>query len=208
MELGILLLRVTVGLTLAAHGAQKLLGWFGGYGIAGTAGWLESVGVRPGRRHAILAGVTEIGGGVLLAIGLATPLAAAIVASVMIVAAAIAHVKNGFFITSGGYEYNVVLGVAALAVAFTGPGALSIDALFGYSEGGVVPGLSALAIAVIGATGQLASRRLPQAVPAAGCSRPWRACIPAAPGIHASTARIRPRSWRVEPRAARSRLSP
>jgi putative oxidoreductase len=168
MELGILLLRVTVGLTLAAHGTQKLLGWFGGYGIAGTAGWLESVGFRPGRRHAILAGITEIGGGLLLAIGLATPLAAAIVASVMIVAAAVAHLKNGFFITSGGYEYNVILGVAALSVAFTGPGAISADALFGYAEGGVVPGLAALAIAVVGATGQLASRRLPEAVPSAG----------------------------------------
>jgi putative oxidoreductase len=168
MELGILLLRVTVGLTLAAHGTQKLLGWFGGYGIAGTAGWLESVGFRPGRRHAILAGITEIGGGLLLAIGLATPLAAAIVASVMIVAAAVAHFKNGFFITSGGYEYNVILGVAALSVAFTGPGAISVDALFGYGEGGVVPGVAALVIAVVGAAGQLASRRLPEAVPAAG----------------------------------------
>ena len=168
MELGLLLIRLTVGLTLAAHGAQKLLGWFGGYGIAGTAGWLESVGFRPGRRHAVLAGLTEVGGGMLLAIGLATPLGAAIVASVMIVAAAIAHVKNGFFITAGGFEYNVVLGVAALAIAFTGPGALSVDALFGYAEGGVVPGVAALGIAVVGAAGQLASRRLPEAAPVAG----------------------------------------
>jgi putative oxidoreductase len=168
MELGLFLLRITVGLTLAAHGAQKLLGWFGGYGIAGTAGWLESVGFRPGRVHAILAGVTEIGGGLLLAIGLATPLGAAIVASVMIVAGAIVHLKNGFFITGGGVEYNVVLGVAALAIAFTGPGALSIDALLGHADGGVVPGLAALAIAIVGAAGQLASRRLPQASPVAG----------------------------------------
>jgi putative oxidoreductase len=157
MELGLFLLRITVGLTLAAHGAQKLLGWFGGYGIAGTAGWLESVGFRPGRRHAILAGVTEIGGGLLLAIGLATPLAAAIVASVMF-----------FFVTSGGVEYNVVLGVAALAIAFTGPGALSIDALFGYADGGVLPGVAALVVAVVGAAGQLASRQLPQSAPVAG----------------------------------------
>jgi putative oxidoreductase len=168
MELGLFLLRITVGLTLAAHGAQKLLGWFGGYGIAGTAGWLESVGFRPGRRHAILAGVTEIGGGLLLAIGLATPLAAAIVASVMIVAAVIVHLKNGFFVTSGGVEYNVVLGVAALAIAFTGPGALSIDALFGYADGGVLPGVAALVVAVVGAAGQLASRQLPQSAPVAG----------------------------------------
>jgi putative oxidoreductase len=168
MELGLLLIRLTVGLTLAAHGSQKLLGWFGGHGLAGTAGWLESVGFRPGRRHAILAGLTEIGGGVLLAIGLATPLGAAIVASVMIVAAAIVHFRNGFFLTGGGYEYNLVLGVAALALAFTGPGAISIDALFGYAEGGVVPGLAAVGIAVIGAAGQLASRRLPEAAAVAG----------------------------------------
>ena len=168
MELGLFLLRITIGLTLAAHGAQKLFGWFGGYGVAGTAGWMESVGFRPGRRHAILAGLTEFGGGVLFAIGLATPLAAAIVASVMIVAAVIVHLKGGFFGTNGGYEYNLVLGVGALAVAFTGPGALSIDALFGYAAGGVVPGLAALVIAGVGAAGQLASRRLPEAAPVAG----------------------------------------
>jgi putative oxidoreductase len=168
MELGLFLLRITVGLTLAAHGAQKLFGWFGGYGLTGTAGWLESVGFRPGRVHALMAGLVELGGGLLLAIGLATPLGAALVASVMIVAAAIAHFKNGFFVTSGGFEYNLVLGVAALAVAFTGPGAFSVDASLGYAEGGVVPGLAALGIAVIGAAGQLASRRLPEAAPVAG----------------------------------------
>src|SRR5687768_59577 len=97
MDLGLFLLRLTVGLTLAAHGAQKLLGWFGGYGVAGTAQWLESVGFYPGRRHAVLAGLVEIGGGLLLAFGAASPLAAAIVASVMVVAAVTAHLKNGFF---------------------------------------------------------------------------------------------------------------
>jgi putative oxidoreductase len=162
MELGILLLRVTVGLTLAAHGAQKLFGWFGGYGLTGTAGWLESVGFRPGRVHALMAGLVEVGGGLLLALGAATPLGAALVVSVMIVAAVIAHVKNGFFITSGGYEYNVVLGASALAIAFTGPGALSVDGALGYATGGVVPGAAALGIAVVGAVLQLGSRRLPQ----------------------------------------------
>ena len=162
MGLGILLIRFVVGLTLAAHGAQKLFGWFGGYGLAGTAQWLESVGFRPGRRHALMAGSVEVAGGVLLALGAATPLAAAIVASVMIVAAATAHVKNGFFVTSGGYEYNLVLGVAGLAVSFTGPGALSIDALLGLASGGLVPGLAAAVIAVVGAALQLASRRVAQ----------------------------------------------
>src|SRR5687767_10956160 len=132
MEIGLLLLRLTIGFTLAAHGAQKLFGWFGGYGLAATGHAMESLGFHPGRRHAFMAGLVETGGGVLLALGLLTPLGAALAASVMIVAAVTAHVRNGFFITSGGYEYNLVLGVAALALAFTGPGAVSIDALAGY----------------------------------------------------------------------------
>ena len=160
MDLGILLIRNVVGLTLAAHGAQKLFGWFGGYGLAGTAQWLESVGFRPGRRHAALAGLTEVGGGLLLAFGAATPFAAALIASVMVVAAVTAHLKNGFFVSDGGYEYNVVLGVVALAVAFTGPGAISIDGLLGYGTGGVLSGAAAIVIAILGAALQLGSRRV------------------------------------------------
>ncbi len=160
MDLGILLIRSVVGLTLAAHGAQKLLGWFGGYGLAGTAQWLESVGFRPGRRHAVMAGLVEIGGGLLFAAGAVTPIAAALIASVMVVAAVTAHLNNGFFITSGGYEYNVVLGAAALAVAFTGPGAISVDGLLGYGAGGVLSGAAALVIAIAGAALQLGSRRV------------------------------------------------
>ena len=163
MDVGILLIRVTVGLTLAAHGAQKLFGWFGGYGLTGTAGWLESVGFRPGRVHALMAGLVEVGGGLMLAPGAATPIGAALVASVMIVAAVTAHLKNGFFLSSGGYEYNLVLGVAAIAIAFTGAGAWSIDALAGFQTGGGTWGLAALAIALVGATFQLASRRQPAA---------------------------------------------
>ena len=158
MEIGILLLRVTVGLTLAAHGAQKALGWYGGYGPTATGQFFESLGFRPGRRHALLAGWSEIFGGVLLAIGLLTPLAAAIAAAVMIVAAALVHWKNGFFSTGGGYEYNLLLGVAALAVAFTGPGAISVDYLAGLETSGVTWGLAATAVAALGAIGQLAQR--------------------------------------------------
>ena len=158
MDLGLFLLRLTVGLTLAAHGAQKF-GWLGGYGLAGTGQWLESVGFHPGRRHAVLAGLVEIGGGLLLAFGAATPLGAALVASVMVVAAVTAHVKNGFFATGGGFEYNLVLGVAGLALAFTGPGAWSSDARVGYAAGGGVWGLAAVVVGVGGAAIQLAGRR-------------------------------------------------
>jgi putative oxidoreductase len=107
----------------------------------------------------MLAGATELVGGVLLAIGMLTPLGAALVASVMLVAALSVHARNGFFVTAGGYEYNLVLGVAALAVAFTGPGTLSIDALLHESFGGTAWGIGAAVVAVLGAFGQLAQRR-------------------------------------------------
>jgi len=160
MEIGLLLLRVTVGLTMAAHGSQKLFGWFGGYGLEKTGHAFESLGYHPGKRHALMAGLVEFGGGLLLALGLLTPIGAALVASVMVVAAITAHVKQGFFIMSGGYEYNLVLGVAAAALAFTGPGVLSIDALLGLSLSGTAWGIGALLVGVLGAAGQLAQRRV------------------------------------------------
>lgn len=159
MDIGLLLLRLTVGLTLAAHGTQKLFGWFGGPGLDATGKGLATLGFHPGRRHALMAGLVEAGGGLLLALGLLTPVAAAVVFSVMLVAAVSAHLKQGFFITSGGYEYTLVLGVAGLTVAFTGPGALSVDALFGYSAGGAAWGVAALFIGLAGGAVQLAQRR-------------------------------------------------
>ena len=159
MEIGILLLRLTVGLTLAAHGAQKVFGWFGGYGPDGTGQYLESLGFKPGRRYALAAGWTEILGGLLLAIGFITPLGASLGASVMLVAALTVHRQNGFFVTSNGYEYNLVLGVVALAVAFTGPAAFSVDHALGLSVSGVTWGVAAAAVAIIGALIQLALRR-------------------------------------------------
>ena len=122
MATGLLLLRLTLGFTLAAHGAQKLFGWFGGLGLNGTGEGLAALGFHPGRRHAFAAGAVETAGGLLLALGLLTPLAAALSLSVMVVAAVSVHMKNGFFITKNGVEYNLVFGVAALTLAFTGPG--------------------------------------------------------------------------------------
>ena len=166
MNEGLLLLRVVVGVTLAAHGAQKLFGWFGGPGLDGTARGLEMLGFRPGRRHAALAGLVEIGAGLLLAFGLFTPIAAALVSSVMVVAALSAHVKQGFFVTSGGFEYNLVLGAAGLTFAFTGPGRFSLDAATGLAADGAFWGLAALLGAVVGAAVQLAQRRPAQTVEA------------------------------------------
>ena len=161
MDIGILLLRLAVGLTLAAHGTQKLFGWFGGGGLDKTGEGFEMLGFHPGRRHALAAGLVEVSAGVLLAAGLLTPVAAMLVGSLMLVAAISVHVKQGFFITSGGYEYNLVLGIAGLSLAFTGAGALSADALLGFDLSGVLWGIGASLLAVLGAAVQLAQRRTP-----------------------------------------------
>jgi putative oxidoreductase len=122
---GLLLLRVVVGVSLAAHGYNK---FFGGGRIPGTAGWFDSMGMKPnGRIHAILAATTELGAGLLFAAGLLTPLAAAGFVGLMIVAGWTVHRENGFFIVKSGWEYNLVLGAVAVGVAMAGPGRYSLD---------------------------------------------------------------------------------
>jgi len=159
MSIGLLILRLVVGLSLAAHGAQKLFGWFGGYGIAGTGQFLEQMGFRPGRLHAAQAGLAELLGGLFLAAGFLTPAAAAAVVAVMLVAAVSVHIKSGFFAQGGGYEYTLVLGGAALALAFTGPGAISLDRALGISWSGETWGLAALAAGLIGGAVPLIARK-------------------------------------------------
>jgi len=162
MSVGLLILRLVVGLGLAAHGAQKLLGWFGGYGIAGTGQYFEQqLGFRPGRLYALQAGLAEALGGLFLAAGFLTPAAAAAVVGVMLVAAVSAHLKAGFFAHSGGYEYTLVLAAAAVALAFTGPGTLSLDHALGISWAGEKWGLGALAAGLIGGAVPLLARRQP-----------------------------------------------
>ena len=135
MSFGLLIIRLVVGLTLAAHGAQKLFGWFGGAGLAGTAQLFEKLGFRPARAYALLAGLAETCGGMLLAAGLITPAGSAAIVAVMMVAVSALHLQNGFFAHKGGWEYNLVLAASALGVAFAGPGALSLDAVLGLSWG-------------------------------------------------------------------------
>src|SRR5438105_15825797 len=106
MEIALLVLRLVVGLAFAAHGAQKLFGIFGGHGLSGTAGFFEAIGLRPGRLHAWAAGNAEFFGGLLIALGLLTPLAAAALIAVMTAAVLSVHVRNGFFVTNNGFEYN------------------------------------------------------------------------------------------------------
>ncbi|MEU6475509.1 DoxX family membrane protein [Streptomyces sp. NPDC047017] len=139
-DLGLLLLRLGTGGVLAAHGAQKLLGWFGGAGLEGTGRFMESVGYRPGKASAMAAGVAEAGGGLLLALGLATPAAGAAAAGAMAGAAAV-HTPHGFFAQSGGYEYAASLGLTTCGLAVSGPGRLSLDHALGHAvnRGWMVP---------------------------------------------------------------------
>lgn len=125
-----LILRVPVGLILAAHGAQKLFGWFGGYGLEGTANWLASIGLEPGYLMALLAGGAEFFGGLALVLGLLTRPAALVAAFTMLVAIFSVHIGNGLFMSNNGYEYALTLFVVSLALAIQGAGRFAVDNLF------------------------------------------------------------------------------
>jgi putative oxidoreductase len=161
MDGGLLLIRAVLGGIMAAHGAQKLFGWFGGFGVAGTAGWLESMGFKQARLHASVNGLAEFGGGLFLALGLLTPLGAAAVAGVMFVAIATVHWSNGFFNSSGGYEFNLLIAATSIALAMTGPGSISIDSLAGWNLAGPEWGLAVLGASAIAAGSVLAMRKAP-----------------------------------------------
>jgi len=134
MSYGLLLLRVVVGLTMAAHGSQKLFGWFEGPRLAGVKAMLGNFGFRLPALMALALGLTEFGGGTLFALGLLTPLAALGIVVVMLNAVALVHFKNGFWAGKGGYEFNLVLLSVAVAVAATGPGRFSIDRALGWDD--------------------------------------------------------------------------
>ena len=159
MDIGILLLRVVIGLFFAGHGAQKLFGWFEGHGLEGTGGFFDKLGYRPGKVFAVIAGASELCGGVLLVLGLLTPLAAAAIIGVMLNAAVAVHAKNGPWITNGGWEYTAILATAAAAIAFAGPGAVSLDYAFGVYEDGFAAGLSAIALGLLAGLMTTAYRR-------------------------------------------------
>ena len=149
MDTGVFLLRIVIGLFFAGHGAQKLFGWFGGHGIEGTGGFFHQLGYRPGRAFATVAGLSELFGGVLLALGLFTPLAAAAIIGVMFNAVAAVHGKNGPWVTDGGWEYPAVLATAVAAIAFIGPGAASLDNALDLYVDGVAAGAVAIALGVV-----------------------------------------------------------
>ncbi len=150
MKLGVTVLRAAVGGAFFAHGAQKLFGWFGGHGLEGTGQAFDQMGLRPGRRTALSAGAAETGGGALIATGLFTPLGTAAVVGVMDQAVRTVHLDKGFFASDGGYEYNLVLTAAAVALADAGPGPISLDRALGTGRSGPFWALAALAAGLAG----------------------------------------------------------
>ncbi len=191
MKLGRLLLRFVVGGFFIGHGTQKLFGWFGGNGLKGTAEGFEQLGLKPARAHATAAGMAEAGGGALLLAGLETPLAAAAITATMITAIRTVHLKNGPWASKGGYEYNVVLIAAALALAELGPGPLSLDAALGHERSGTGWALAAAGAGALGALGAQLTTKLQPGVEAfqkAGVGAPPVAApAPVAPSEHPAT---------------------
>jgi putative oxidoreductase len=169
MVLGLLVARLIIGIAMAAHGAQKAFGWFGGYGFKATGGFFDSLGFRPGLVFAALAVGSEIAGGLLTAAGLFGPVGPALIVLVMIVAAGTAHFKNGFFAQNQGYELNAIYSAAAIALAFAGPGALSLDYVIGLGDhfSGLTDWIAIVAAAVIAFINLELRKTEPAASPAA-----------------------------------------
>ena len=155
LDLGLLVLRLGVGVPFALHGFQKLFGWFGGGGFRGTAGWFASLGFGDGRMATLMAGAGEVVGGLGLATGLLTPFAAAAVAGTMTTAAFVNNAEHGFWSVAKGWELNGYLIVVAAALAVTGPGAVSLDALLDVPErlGMTLDGVVGAVVVAVGATG-------------------------------------------------------
>lgn len=167
MEVGLLVLRVVVGAFFIGHGSQKLFGWFGGHGLPATGRAFEGMRLRPGRMTAALAGASELIGGLLLALGLLTPLAAALLIATMTLAIAIVHWRHGPWVAEGGWEYSVVLIAVAFAVTAVGPGKYSLDRALELDLAGLDWALIALGAGVVSALVVAAAARV-QAADRAG----------------------------------------
>jgi putative oxidoreductase len=152
MRFGIAILRAVIGGLFIGHGTQKLKGWFGGYGIEGTGGWMESVGLFPGKHHATAGGLAETAGGALLVAGLATPAATAALTSSMTVATLKVHGPNGVWGQNNGYELPLVMTAALFAITASGPGSLALD----RREWGTAWALAALGAGIAGGLGAIA----------------------------------------------------
>ena len=162
LSLGLLLVRVVIGLIMAAHGTQKLLGWFGGYGLRGTGEFFVQLGFQPGPAFAAAASISEIVSGLLVAFGFLGPIGPALMISVMIVAAMTVHWDHGLFASNNGIELPLLYGIAAFGLALTGFGQYSLDSWLGIA--GRLPIADtwiALAAGVVGGFANLALRRRP-----------------------------------------------
>ncbi len=159
MTEGLLVLHVFVGLLFAAHGAQKLFGAFDGPGVEGVTGFMGSLGLEPARFHGVAAGLLEFAGGLLIALGLVTPIAAAALIAVMVTAIATVHLANGFFNQDGGVEFNLTLIAALFALTAIGPGDASLDAALNLDLTGFGWALGALAVGVAGGISAVAGGR-------------------------------------------------
>lgn len=133
LSIGLLLIRLVIGLVMAAHGAQKLFGWFGGYGLNKTGEFFVHLGFQQGRAFATAASVTEITSGLLFALGFLGPVGPALMISVMIVAIVTVHWSNGLFATANGIEVPLLYATTALGLALIGYGSYSLDALLGIA---------------------------------------------------------------------------
>lgn len=164
------MVRVVVGALIAGHGLQKVAGWFGGPGVNGHAEALRSLGYRRPRTLSWVHGVAETAGGVLLAVGLLTPLAAAAILAVMLNAAVVVHARNGLWVQQGGYEYPLVLAALSAGIALTGPGAFALDAITGWDLTGVWAAAGIIGGLAVGAA-VLAVRQQPQPADQHGSER-------------------------------------
>jgi putative oxidoreductase len=163
MNIALLILRIVVGGLFAGHGAQKLFGWFGGHGLRNTGGFFESIGFRPGLPFALLAGVGELGGGLLVTLGLFTPAAALLLSGVMASAIAGVHWSKGVWNQNGGYEFPLVMATVAFAVAALGPGTLSLDRVIASDWHGLWWAVGAAGLGTLGGLASLLPGRRPPA---------------------------------------------
>ena len=162
LSIGLLVVRVVIGLIMAAHGAQKLLGWFGGHGLRGTGQFFVQLGFQPGPAFAAAASLSEIISGLLVALGFLGPIGPALMISVMIVAAMTVHWEHGLFAANNGIELPLLYGAAALGLALTGFGNYSVDALLGVAGRWSAPFTwIVLVLGVAGGFVNLALRRRP-----------------------------------------------
>lgn len=159
MHAGLLLIHAWIGVLVAVHGTHKLFGWFGGYGLKGNADWFASMGLPFPTAMAVAAGLAELIGGLAFAAGFATPVAAALIVSTLLVAARTDHAGKGFWAFLNGPEYVLTLSVVVIGIAFNGAGRWSLDAALGWDVNGTWWGLAALAAAVLGAGQVLLLRR-------------------------------------------------